>query len=244
MDELYDARQYFRTISQVLRGQVKMMKARGYKNINDKDLGLTDKQILSLDEVDSMTALQRCNVSKIKKFTRNKLNTIYRKDKKEIHIYYVDDYINDNSVIKKTNKDIQTDILLYVEENDVQHIIIISTVSYDEGLRMLNTDSRTIYEYFEDRQLIITPDDNILFNNPELLSRKQTQDVIDAYKINLDNLPKVIVEDPVVRYFGWGDHNIGQVIKYTNIAPFDSTIVKSWIYFRVIVPVKSVNGLL
>lgn len=239
---LYTSRLYFRSIARVLHGQIMMMKIRGYENSTETEL--SDEEILEMEDLDSSVPMRRIGVEDKLDFLRSSMNCVYRNKnnrKDKIHIYYVDDIPDKvTNEIKAVTNLVKNGIQEYIKEENVKHIIIISSKAFPIKNLMEPMDS-VIYEYFEDKQLLIVPTETINYTRPVLLSLEEGRELLESYKVKHTQLPRILFNDPLVRFWGWG--NIGEKSSYMNrIIRFDhetpfKTIVDGWIYYRVISPV-------
>lgn len=73
-------------------------------------------------------------------------------------------------------------------------------------------------------ELIVNPIDNKMVPKHELCSNKAVTKLLHKYSITIDALPKILLRDPIVRWYGW---EVGDIIKVTR--------PKGELYYRMVV---------
>ena len=63
-----------------------------------------------------------------------------------------------------------------------------------------------------------------------ILTKKQTEELLDKYSIELLNLPKIFIDDPVCKALGAREGDVLEIIRGSE------TIVDSVVSYRVVVP--------
>jgi DNA-directed RNA polymerase subunit H len=76
-------------------------------------------------------------------------------------------------------------------------------------------DELTLRDYskvFFVDELIANPIGNKMVPKHELCTNKMVDELLHKYSITIDSLPKILVRDPIVRWYGW---EVGDVVKVT-----------------------------
>ena len=90
---------------------------------------------------------------------------------------------------------------------NISRMIIISrlrTALLQRTIDHINNDpDRVVYvEHFKERELLLDITTHVLVPSHKVLSPMETKELLDRYKINSYQLPKIQHVDPVARYFG------------------------------------------
>lgn len=74
----------------------------------------------------------------------------------------------------------------------------------------LDSDAKIHLEYFQLKELIVNITKHELVPKHELLQDSEVSKLLERYRCKLSQLPKILVSDPVAKYYGL---RRGQVVK-------------------------------
>lgn len=125
-----------------------------------------------------------------------------------IELQIADDTSNESVVIKVSN------VVLAESVKSSNFIVILYLNQYNRpGLLRELLDALTLREYskvFFVDELIADPIGNRMVPKHELCSEDTVAELLHKHSITIDTLPKILVRDPIVRWYGW---EVGDVIK-------------------------------
>lgn len=179
---------YFRMYKTIIQ----MLHDRGYVLDDDERQGIYDEDI-------TFDVFQTLHDN----FRPDQLNFILESSDPETSRVSVRFDILDNKVSGK----VLTTIVGRMKEESVKHVIIIVkdgsvTSAIAKSIERLRYDSHIKIEYFEQKEVLINITQHDLVPKHEPLTPDEKEELLNRYKINESQLPKILKMDPVVRYFG------------------------------------------
>jgi DNA-directed RNA polymerase subunit H (RpoH/RPB5) len=121
-----------------------------------------------------------------------------------------DDTSNKSVVIKVSNA------IFNESARNSDFVVVLYINQYNRsGLlhELLNAlTSRDYSKIFFVDELIANPIGNRMVPKHELCTKRMVDELLRKYSITIDALPKILLRDPIVRWYGW---EIGDVIKIT-----------------------------
>jgi DNA-directed RNA polymerase subunit H (RpoH/RPB5) len=122
----------------------------------------------------------------------------------------VEDASNKSIVIKVSNA------ILSQSAKDPNFIIILHVNQYNRsGLLHELLDElfpRDYSKVFFIDELVSNPIANKMVSQHELCTKRMVERLLQKYSITVDALPKILLRDPIVRWYGW---EVGDVVKIT-----------------------------
>jgi len=126
----------------------------------------------------------------------------------------------EKAVVHFVEKIVGTDLIRKLENEarnaaNISRVIVVSPQKTSSTLRQIevinHNDQRAAYfEHFKERELLMDITQHVLVPNHTVLTPAETKELLDRYKIDTYQLPKIRHEDAVARYFGLMP---GQVVK-------------------------------
>ena len=107
----------------------------------------------------------------------------------------------------KLNNNVLKKLIEKMNSNNISHMILIvpdSSVTSGilKAIEKLRMEGSHKIEIFEQKEVLINITEHDLVPKHEPLTKQMKQELLDRYKINESQLPKILKSDPVVRYFG------------------------------------------
>jgi len=116
-----------------------------------------------------------------------------------------------------------------MQQNNVNNAIIVVKEEVTSFAKAVFQEAKPlILEHFRENELLIDKLSHVLVPKHELLSEDEKRELYKTYKIKDINLPKILSNDPITRYFGGKK---GQIFKITR--PSESS--GEYIYYRIII---------
>ena len=127
-----------------------------------------------------------------------------------IELRLADDVSNKSVVIKVSNA------IFNESARNSNFIVVLYISQYNRGGLLYELlDALTTRDYckvFFVDELISSPINNKMVPKHELCTEKMVTKILHKYSITVDALPKILLRDPIVRWYGW---KVGDVIKVT-----------------------------
>ncbi|GIQ86028.1 archaeal RpoH /eukaryotic RPB5 RNA polymerase subunit, partial [Kipferlia bialata] len=74
------------------------------------------------------------------------------------------------------------------------------------------------FEFFRDDDLVVNITKHVLVPKHELLTEEQKAEVLAEYKCSLDQLPRIMVTDPIARYLGLKPNDVVRITRKSETA--------------------------
>lgn len=146
--------------------------------------------------------------------------------------------LDDEFKIKSTDNKVYEIIFLknIIKKQQVLKIIEDSTKNYvliimDPKIAKYFKDVRNIeyVEVFSEFQLLINPTKNIYLSQEHiLLNNEEKADLLEEYDCTLSELPKILIDDPITKYFNANVDDIFKIIR-------NNPITNKEIVYRVVI---------
>jgi len=116
-----------------------------------------------------------------------------------------------------------------MQQNNVNQAIIVVKDSITAFAKQVFIEAKPlIIEHFKENELLVDKLSHVLVPKHELLEESEKKELIKIYKLKEAQLPKILSNDPISKYFG---AKRGQVFKITR--PSESS--GEYIYYRIVV---------
>jgi DNA-directed RNA polymerase subunit H (RpoH/RPB5) len=128
----------------------------------------------------------------------------------EVVVLQVTDDTSKSIVIKVSNA-----ILNQTAKNPNFVVVLYINQCNRDGLLHELLDELALRDYskvFFIDELIANPISSRMVPNHELCTHKMVKKLLQKYSITIDSLPKMLLRDPIVRWYGW---QVGDVVKIT-----------------------------
>lgn len=116
-----------------------------------------------------------------------------------------------------------------IRDNEVYNGIIIANkglnTSAEKLLKDINIDEKYHLEYFHVEDLMVNISKHVLVPKHELCDEEEKQMVLRKYRAKEQQLPKILVSDPMAKYLG---ARKGNLVKITR----DSTTAGEYVVYR------------
>ncbi|OHS94630.1 DNA-directed RNA polymerases I, II, and III subunit RPABC1 [Tritrichomonas foetus] len=164
---------------------------------------ILDQEKLDLLEADCDTFCAQYDDN----FQPSVLNDVYESSDPEIPRLKVRFDITESANFTKFNQKVFSELISQMKNENISHeILIVKDGSMTSGLmktiEKLRQEGKYRVEVFEQKEVLINITEHELVPLHEPLSSSQKKELLDRYKINESQLPKILKNDPVVRYFG------------------------------------------
>uniref|UniRef100_A0A7R9UF39 DNA-directed RNA polymerases I, II, and III subunit RPABC1 n=1 Tax=Pinguiococcus pyrenoidosus TaxID=172671 RepID=A0A7R9UF39_9STRA len=206
MDASRDNRDDLSRMYRARKTMLKMMKARGYAV--DFEEGEADQTTWSLEQF-----LQHFGDD----VSRRQLDFVSGKPDDEEDTIYVGFHEEDKKVSKST-------ILEYVQkmqELKVKAGVLVSVGDLStQGRDVIRELARTDFslDHFKEEDVLIDITEHRLVPEHIVLSTKEKKQLLDRYKLKLEQLPRILPEDPVARYLGLKRFQVVKIIRPSETA--------------------------
>lgn len=118
-----------------------------------------------------------------------------------------------------------------MDEDEIKNAIIVVRAAITpfakQEILTLTKSSDFCMEIFTEEQLSFDVVQHTLVPKHELLSLKDRKELLDKYKIKETQLPRILKEDPISRYYGF---KTGEIIKITRSSETSGT----YVYYRLV----------
>lgn len=146
--------------------------------------------------------------------------------------------LDDEFKVKASNNDVyeiiflkniikKQQVLKIIEDNTKKYILIIMDPKIDKYFKDVKKIENV--EVFSEFQLLINPTKNIYLSQEHiLLNDDEKNDLLEEYDCTLSELPKILIDDPISKYY---DANVDDVFKIIRNNP----ITNKQIVYRVVI---------
>jgi DNA-directed RNA polymerase I, II, and III subunit RPABC1 len=206
----------FYELKEIKSNQIRMMKDRGYI-IPEPEMALLNSSVdyfRSYYERQKGYRYDKLNQQYIHSTSRRKVNVIY------IYLKY-----KANSISKEDVKGI------YITDNDIVIFETKFTSSVQEYI------GKAEVFYFHD--FFCNVIEYFLVPKHEILTEEETKELIQRNRLDVNTLPWISYEDPIVRYYG---AKVGQIIRITRETLIQETTVDEYITYRIVKNIKMNRG--
>ena len=119
------------------------------------------------------------------------------------------------------NKTIE-EVSVRMKDNDIPEGIIISDVPLSNTAQKLLVDldaeSELHLEFFHTKELIINITKHELVPKHEVVEKSEINKILERYKVKLSQLPKILLKDPVAKYYGLRRGEVVKIIRKSETA--------------------------
>ena len=169
--------------------------------LNDRCFDDIDEKSLDMDMITWIDKYKKGGI-----IDRKNLTLIVGNKKRLIHVYFTKEDIGVifiENIIRELEKEkgINAIIVLYEPINKISEKII----------KLINNSKFNI-ELFNEKELLFNVTKHELVPKHSVISETQKIKLLKTYRINQSQLPRILVTDPVIRYYGLKK---GQVVKIT-----------------------------
>ncbi len=100
-----------------------------------------------------------------------------------------------------------------MKEEDIKNAMIIKFGKLTPNANTTITElaHELTIQVFDYSEICINPTKHILVPKHELLSKKETEQLLESYKIKKNQLPRIFHTDAIVKYYGWKRGNIVKI---------------------------------
>jgi len=187
-----------------------------YEMLDDRGYTVS-KDLLDIDLLSWREEYQSNN-----QITYEDLTLNFSKNGNSIYVFFSNDVIGVQyieRIIKKLTDNDSNKAILVVNQpvNDISKNII----------NLINNSKFNI-EIFQEKQLLFNITKHVFVPKHSVITESQKRDILKTYRIKETQLPRILANDPIVRYYGLKK---GQVVKITR----PSETAGEYILYRLIV---------
>ncbi len=172
-------------------------------------------------------------INKSKKENKNFLdllnNTYTKKDGNKVSVFYIMELSDSITTDKIKN------ILNSMLNNTINHSVIISNAKISSSNKNNFSISFPAFEieHFLFNQISHNPTKHFIVPKHRKISENEKQKFLSENNFNLENLPKILITDPIVRYYNFKIGDILEIIR-KNISD-QKLLVNSYKFYRIVV---------
>lgn len=208
----------------VKKNEIQMMLDRGY------ELNQIQRNFITSEADNILRNVSDINNSKTIKSLRKELNKITVTNNKieiidfnNLNIYskIIDGFrkftIIAHSGMKVTNNDdlveFQNLLVEFVKQYIIERCIYVSYISVGTGAKNVSDVLKANYacQFFTEKQLSYNTIQHNMVPKHRLLNEQEKIKVLNDLRISINHMPQILIEDPVIKWYGWSTGNIVEI---------------------------------
>jgi len=109
-----------------------------------------------------------------------------------------------------------------LETESAQSAIIIAesapTPVFKDNINVTNAAGVYHLQMFEDKELLVNITEHVLVPLHVPLSKDEIKELLQKYKLKLSQLPRIMLDDPIARYYGLAKGDVVKIIRQSETA--------------------------
>ena len=135
---------------------------------------------------------------------------------------------NENKTISKVDlKNLLNRIIETYQDEEIKLIILLKEKGNGSILKEITKEIYKNVEIFMNKNMIFNITHHDFVHKHIILSKEETDEVLDKYSTTLSKLPKILKNDPVAKYYGMKENQVCKIIR-------KSPEVGNYIYYRLV----------